>query len=385
MTIPRRIPLVALIVFLVVALASPAQAETASQARRRREQTRAKKAELAKKIDALKASDQELERAVNALDAQVRTQQARTQAATQAVRAAEAQRAAAEAQLAKTRDEMSSTRSALVERAVQAYVRPQGNGTADPGIIMSGLDDLGTMSRRAALLNEVAGRDQDTLDRLNALQRDLGVEQDAAARARAVADQRKKLEEKSLAQLRLARATKEKLQVALERRIKESQEEADAVSKQEAALSSLIKSKEAPVRVSRGAVEPVVSGRVSGAGLIWPISAPVTSEFGPRWGRLHAGIDVGAGMGAPIRAAKSGTVIYSGVMGGYGNVVVIDHGGGFSTLYAHQSRTAANEGQSVSQGQLIGYVGNTGNSTGPHAHFETRVNGNPQNPRQYLP
>ena len=96
-------------------------------------------------------------------------------------------------------------------------------------------------------------------------------------------------------------------------------------------------------------------------------------------------MDIGVGIGTPIHAAKAGTVIFAGQMSGYGNVVIVDHGGGFSTLYAHQSRLAASEGQQVTQGQVIGYSGNTGHSTGPHVHFETRVNGNPQNPRQYLP
>ena len=123
----------------------------------------------------------------------------------------------------------------------------------------------------------------------------------------------------------------------------------------------------------------------SGAGLIWPANGPITSGFGYRWGRLHAGIDIGVGIGTPIRAAKAGTVIYSSWMSGYGNVIIIDHGGGFSTLYAHQSRLVAGDGQQVAQGQLVGYSGNTGDSTGPHLHFETRVNGNPQNPMQYLP
>jgi murein DD-endopeptidase MepM/ murein hydrolase activator NlpD len=111
----------------------------------------------------------------------------------------------------------------------------------------------------------------------------------------------------------------------------------------------------------------------------------VTSEYGTRWGRLHAGIDIAAGTGTPIAAAKGGEVVFSGVMNGYGNCIVINHGGGFSTLYAHQSRLAARDGQDVDQGQVIGYVGSTGHSTGPHLHFETRVNGNPQNPRRYLP
>ncbi|MEX0836143.1 MAG: M23 family metallopeptidase [Nitriliruptor sp.] len=98
---------------------------------------------------------------------------------------------------------------------------------------------------------------------------------------------------------------------------------------------------------------------------------------------MHRGIDQGARTGTPIGASKAGTVIFAGWQGGYGNLVLIDHGS-VVTAYAHQSRMAVRSGQSVSQGSTIGYVGNTGNSTGPHLHFETRVNGSAVNPRQYL-
>ena len=87
---------------------------------------------------------------------------------------------------------------------------------------------------------------------------------------------------------------------------------------------------------------------------------------------MHEGIDIGAGYGTPIRAAASGTVIYCGWESGYGNLVVIDHGGSIATAYGHQSSIAVSCGQSVSQGQVIGYVGSTGHSTGPHLHFEVR-------------
>jgi murein DD-endopeptidase MepM/ murein hydrolase activator NlpD len=126
------------------------------------------------------------------------------------------------------------------------------------------------------------------------------------------------------------------------------------------------------------------SSAPSSSGFAWPLCAPVTSEYGPRWGRMHRGIDQGASTGTPIGASKAGTVIFAGWQGGYGNLTLIDHHDGVVTAYAHQSRFAVTSG-SVSQGQTIGYVGNTGNSTGPHLHFETRVNGRAVNPRQYLP
>ena len=121
----------------------------------------------------------------------------------------------------------------------------------------------------------------------------------------------------------------------------------------------------------------------SSAGLIWPVSGPVVSPFGMRWGRLHSGIDIAAGYGTPIHASASGTVIFAGWMGGYGNFVIIDHGGGLSTAYAHQSSIAVGGG-SVSQGQVIGYVGCTGHCFGPHLHFEVRINGSPVDPMGYL-
>lgn len=124
--------------------------------------------------------------------------------------------------------------------------------------------------------------------------------------------------------------------------------------------------------------------------LAWPVNGPVTSPFGyrihPIFGtrKLHTGIDISASSGTPIKAAGSGTVLIAGSYGGYGNAVVIDHGGGLATLYAHQSKVAVSVGQTVSTGQVIGYVGCTGYCTGPHLHFETRENGVPVDPMKYL-
>jgi murein DD-endopeptidase MepM/ murein hydrolase activator NlpD len=118
--------------------------------------------------------------------------------------------------------------------------------------------------------------------------------------------------------------------------------------------------------------------------LIWPANGSLSSPFGSRWGRLHAGIDMPLSVGTPLRAADSGRVAIAGPTGGYGNYTCIQHTGSLSTCYAHQSSFAVSVGQSVSQGQVIGRSGNTGNSTGPHLHFEVRVNGSPVDPMGYL-
>ncbi|MDX6636197.1 MAG: hypothetical protein QOF06_2400 [Solirubrobacterales bacterium] len=125
----------------------------------------------------------------------------------------------------------------------------------------------------------------------------------------------------------------------------------------------------------------------SAAGLIWPLEGTLTSGFGYRWGSMHEGIDISVPEGTPIRAAADGTVILMQSeyeSGGYGNYTCIDHGGGLSTCYAHQSSFATSVGAQVSQGALIGYSGNTGHSTGPHLHFEVRINGVATDPLGYL-
>ena len=129
---------------------------------------------------------------------------------------------------------------------------------------------------------------------------------------------------------------------------------------------------------------------VGGGQLLWPANGPLTSGYGYRThpifgdGRMHTGIDIGAAYGAPVIAADAGVVAYVGVMSGYGNVIVIDHGGGLATTYNHLSAFGVSSGQSVARGTPIGNVGCTGYCTGPHLHFEVRINGSPVDPMPYL-
>ena len=147
---------------------------------------------------------------------------------------------------------------------------------------------------------------------------------------------------------------------------------------QSAALAAKIRSAQS------SAVVPGPTGAPSAAGFIWPVHGVLTSGFGWRWGRMHEGIDLAVSNGTPVVAAAAGTVIVAGWMGGYGNLVVVDHGGGIATAYGHNTSVTVGVGQQVAQGQLIAYSGNTGHSTGPHVHFEVRVGGVPVDPLGYL-
>jgi len=233
----------------------------------------------------------------------------------------------------------------------------------------------------------VQGRLVDAVDSTRAASGDLTRrrQQQAAAAKQAA---------KSLRQVTDARTRTVKAQADLDRRIDGLRKEVDALEKEEAGISELL-----AARASRAAVAPpdpvaapgppgAPAGPVGGqstSGYIRPVNGRLTSPFGPRWGRLHAGQDIGAPSGTPIKAARAGRIIKAGNGGGYGNLTLIDHGGGIVTAYAHQSRFGAPEGAQVTQGQVIGFVGSTGNSTGPHLHFEVRVNGTQRNPAPYLP
>jgi peptidoglycan DL-endopeptidase CwlO len=175
-----------------------------------------------------------------------------------------------------------------------------------------------------------------------------------------------------------ARAGKSHLLGATKKQEQAAVAESKAIEAASAALA-------AKIRAAQSGDTPSTPVSASAAGLIWPLSGPITSPFGPRWGGFHPGIDIGAPTGTPIHAAAAGTVIWCGWESGYGNLTVIDHHNGIATAYGHQSRIEVSCNQDVAQGQEIGLVGCTGFCTGPHLHFEVRVNGTPVDPLGYLP
>jgi murein DD-endopeptidase MepM/ murein hydrolase activator NlpD len=373
MTKPRLLATL-LVLALVGAVASPAGAR--SSARADRDRVRAKKAQLAKQLDTLNASERQLDGALAALTSQLSSQVAKVASSRQAAAAAQSELAATERKLDDTRAHITVLTSAVVDRAVESFMEPGGNTVDD--VVQS--RSVNEAARKSALLGQVAANDVDVIDRLKSAQEDLQSEEAAARAARKTASDRQAETERRLRELLGSQGAQRRVLGELDARRKDVLGESAAMDAAYAALSQSIAQQEAAL----GPGGIVGGGPIGRGGCIWPIRGPVTSEFGNRWGRLHAGIDIGARIGTPIAAAKAGRVVFSGQQSGYGNVVVIDHGGGFTTLYGHQSRLAASVGDNVSQGQVIGYSGNTGHSTGPHLHFETRYGGTPRNPRGCL-
>ena len=394
--------------------------------RARREQVRAQRAEAASELDSLEATDDELEAAVATLQANVAAQEARAADAQRAVADAEAEAQRLEDELAAGEAEVERLRADARQRAIESYT---GFGTSELAAIHeAALTDTG---RRKALLEAVNGNEADLVDQLRGAQARLDRQREEVTASLEEAKRRRQEADQRLSSLDQARAAEEAKRAALMTRVREYRSEVDALAAQEDDLTRIIAeadaqaaqraaaeraaeeraaaeraaAEEAAATSSTAAPTPTTNGSSStsdsspttsgdssttsrpapsGGGLIWPCAGTVTSGFGQRWGRLHAGLDISAPTGTPIVAARSGTVIFAGVQGAYGNFVLIDHGGGLVTAYAHQSRIATSQGASVSGGQVIGYVGSTGRSTGPHLHFETRVNGSARDPYGFL-
>ena len=243
------------------------------------------------------------------------------------------------------------------------------------------LEFLSTIGRQdERIATEVAGAKVEMQETRNATRK---TRREVAATTRTVAartaEQRAVRDRLAWSQRELATARRDKRDTLDE--VREDKDAALAHVVELQAQSAALASK---IRSAQSSAAAVTTGPPSASGFIWPVQGVLTSSYGWRWGRMHEGIDIAVASGTPVVAATAGTVVYAGWMGGYGNIVVIDHGGGIATAYAHNTGVTVGSGQQVAQGQLVAYSGSTGNSTGPHVHFEVRVNGAATDPLGYL-
>jgi len=355
---------------VLVISATPVGPASGAASRPRRDQ-------VTSELELATASNDAVEAELARLDQAVSAQRARSDDAHRSEVAAQTKVHEATDRLAAIDGRVRDLRSQLAHQAVEAYTNPSGQGGLMSAMTRAGsFDDL---AHRQAFLDTVRTSAVGVVEGLRSTRQDQEASANALEEARKVAAERAKVEASRTKTLEATRATQEKTHVELQRRIDGLRGESQVLAGQEQALVELIRARS--TTVGPGGI--VGSGAPSSAGLIWPIHGPVSSEFGPRWGGFHPGIDIAVPTGVPIAAAGGGTVVVAGPNGGYGNFVVIDHNNGYSTAYAHQSQIAVSQGQTVTQGQVIGAVGNTGFSTGPHLHFEIRVNGTAQNPRAF--
>jgi murein DD-endopeptidase MepM/ murein hydrolase activator NlpD len=410
---PRRVLIGVVAGALVAGLLAPTTAggQSSDPRTRRNELSQAIEGASAEEVAAIKelqaatARRQQLELRVADLDRSLSDAAQELEAAEAVVARINEEIAAVQAEIDRILAEIERLKSRFNE-ATAAMYKGSGNGgdsvltllatAAGEHEIVAGSKYLGEHSSRVEReLKKQAG----LKEQLAEARRNLDSEQVKAREAERVAAEKRD----SLTQLReVVNAEREQVIAAeveenriiegIRARLAEFEAEYEAVQAQ-------IQAEIAAAAASRGNPTPSSGGGGGGGGgapsgggrLLWPIDGGrAGSGFGPRvhpisgGTRMHTGVDIGAASGTPIRAADDGVVVMAGWNGGYGNWTLIDHGGGLATGYAHQSSIGVSRGQRVSRGQVIGRVGSTGASTGPHLHWEVRVNGNPVNPMAWV-
>lgn len=275
--------------------------------------------------------------------------------------------------------------SAFDDRAADMYKR--GTGASFAAVL--GARSIDDALDRSAYVQALSSSDQAALERLQAVRTRTEAERTTLRVETERLETMKLQKEALLAEVRELRHHRAVEAAAASAEVMELRVQSEAAEEESRRIGELIRKKErqraAAERYRDRATDGRAEGTISTAGYMWPRCDRVTSEYGRRWGRRHEGIDIDGNSGSPIYAAKAGTVIYAGWYSGYGRFTLIDHGDGVVTAYAHQSRIDVVDGARVTQGERIGSVGTTGNSTGSHLHFETRVHGDPRNPRNFLP
>ncbi|MDQ4094702.1 MAG: peptidoglycan DD-metalloendopeptidase family protein [Actinomycetota bacterium] len=328
---------------------------------------------LKEKVETVSADITDLEVAINALNDEIEE--------------VKAEASVAEAQINETEKEIDKVKDLALEQAVALYK----GGTAETLDALLSSTSLGELNDRVQMLGIAAEENTGALIRYGRLK--VGLEDQYDELFALQQDLNAKLEDREAYQAELETQKEELVADIATIREKLEDEKAEEAHKEEQYddIRDQILAAQAEAASASSPTTPTYTGTPntggpSASGFVWPLNGAVTSGFGYRWGRMHEGIDIDGYTGQPIVATKAGRVISTGDAGdGYGTKVVIDHGGGFTSLYAHMSGLGTQNGASVSAGQVIGYVGCTGSCTGDHLHFEIRVNGTPQNPMSYLP
>lgn len=340
----------------------------------------------------LKAESQKATSNLASINKKIADAEARKQAAHTEAENARAEFAAAQARYDTAVKESKDAHSRRSQAIVRLY-QEAANPDAVPSIISSRPEDRQAVIRKSSLMENYNQSQIDAISKADAKANDAQIEKLAHEDARLRAEAAEKVaadEEAALEPLRIELAAAQKVAKDNEAAVQgivnglktkkaEYTKQMNQLQAESNALAQQIKKQQ------QGSTTPVAPGKMKR-----PVSAAINSPFGyrlhPIYGdqRLHAGIDFNASYGTAIGAAKNGKVIYASTMSGYGNVIIVDHGGGVSSLYAHQSSFAVGLNATVIQGQTIGYVGATGNVTGPHLHFEVRLNGTPVDPMGYF-
>ena len=398
----RLLPILALFLCIamsaVPALAGPEErldeiANQEEEAREKLEDVQSDQEHLESDLEGLDAAADSIESKINTLDGEIAQLDSRIDDVKDDLVEAQKELTKLTDELQKIGNRLTRRNNILEAQAVEAY--KSGPAAAVDGLLSA--TSFSDLVDRLEYYETTIEVESELIDEIEVLEAEVEEKRDKVEAKREAITEKKLALEEDRAEVASAReerasalaekqdiiSTKETLLADSQQREGELEEWLQQLEADSARIQAILSAPETPT--VPGAPAPSGSGQ-----FIWPTSGPLTSPFGyrvhPIFGdtRLHSGIDIGAPYGAPVYAGGDGVVSYTGAMSGYGNVIVIDHGGGIATTYNHLSAYATSSGASVSQGAQIGSVGCTGYCTGPHLHFEVRVNGAPVDPMGYL-
>ncbi len=371
---------VLLVLAMMMGLASASAQENIEDARQEREDAREAELRARAALDVLEAEWEDVQVAFDAADELVQLVESRAVAVHSQLQLAQLRLRQTQVAIDWAEYDRELVGDQLTDLAIQEYL---GIRTED-GVFGSG--DLNEALTRSTVLDVVQGAGYDVIDTARS----------AADRAEELRDQAEtevadveRLETalaEEQAELEAALAVRAKARDALDARLDEWEDVIAEWESIEQELTDFIR-----IEQQKLDINAALAAVRSAEGYTWPTTGGIGSYYGYRvhpvlgYSRLHGGVDIGGRMGQPIWAAKEGIVIMARVNGGYGNTIIVDHGNGYATLYGHQSSFEIKEGDYVETGQHIGNVGSTGLSTGPHLHFEVRLNGSVTDPLQFLP
>ena len=341
----------------------------------------------------------EAEKTIGTVYEQLHAIQRDLDTATAELKQVQAERIQLDKDITKTEAELKEAQARLQSREKVFYKRVRDiyiNGRLSYLDVVVGSKDFSDFANRMEMLKRILQSDMDLINTIKTEREEI-----ASKKAKLEEDRAKVLELEKVAQEKqnVINQKKAERQAVLERAMNDRDTAERAYNELMASSASITAMLQQRAAERAAAAAAAASQGGGGGGATWvqgsgqlaaPVVAPITSDFGwrihPIYGtrRLHAGTDFGVDEGTPVHAADGGVVVEAGWVSGYGYTVIIDHGNGMSTLYAHNSEVAVSPGQTVSKGQVVSYSGNTGGSTGPHLHFEVRVNGEPTDPMGYL-
>ncbi|WP_250001005.1 M23 family metallopeptidase [Actinoplanes sp. M2I2] len=401
----RKHALAGLFASLLLIAPQPAKAAPGDDADRAGRAVQRAEAVLEHATDLARAAARKLEAATAAMPAartRVATSRGTVAAALAAAKSASRRATAAREAYAKVadrfqlaQDRVTGARERVDEIATASYM---GSNFAQLNVLVDAAGPSDMMDRMS-IVEQIMRSQQEDVDALVSARREARTEQDRAGLAKRAAEEAETAARDRLADARAAQAAAERARVALEKLTQTRYAALKVATAQRSAVLAryqAAKAEEARIQTAlRGYSRKSGDVRYGGGRLLMPVTGWKSSDYGQRYDpyyrvwQLHAGMDIAAGGGTPIRAAAFGRVIRAGWAGGYGNFTCISHGKisgvGFQTCYGHQSAMLVNVGEYVRRGEVIGRVGTTGASTGYHLHFETRFDGAPRDPANYLP